>query len=1065
MLRCNAMCIVCFVFSLYAGSFEMEFFFDSAGRIDALPSALLKGAQDAYDVNMKGLDALERGELDSAAVYFSRAQSLLPNYTDAKNNAGVVHFRRGNIPQARMLWQSVVEIDPSYSVSYYNLGIIEFLDRKYQAAGQYMQKALSQNKKFVEALIMLGRIELLLDKKRDGLDHFRQAYKAAPDRAETWQFLAYGLVHSGDTAEAVSLLSKHQDDPAALKMLGEVESARKNYKAASGYFSEAVSRGGNASQLLDLASSLLDAHNCKEALATIKLYGSKVPAQAADAYLYAGIAAKDCGDINASRSYFEKGVSRYPADPILRYNLGQIYSLQKQYDQAETMWNAISDSLDDPSLYYLRAMNARRKGDLDMALQYVNKALRLDQRAEFHDLLGVILYAKGKKDDAALEFKKALKIDPQLRSAQLNLALVSQSSDELERASVDLEKKRDECKIGCQDIALQLSIVYYHQGMVEKAAHELDRVPNAEKNERVLRHLALYYRDLHEWNKAIAALERAKSSFVIDQQTEYELAEDYLLSGNNQKAVEALQAVLQKWDQNPWRIYYQLGYAYMEMKDFSKAKIYLQQSFNKKSGNVAAQGLMAYIMNAEGDVAQARTLWEKNLKDDPSNFTILINMGLSLEKDGKYEEALQYYQKAAMGKPGDAELQINIGNAYSGMGRGTEALKAYSAALGSSKRNLAAFNIFLLAKKSQNEQKAQEMLGVLKSEFGSSVFAKRAQAEMSLWKKDTIAGLKELESLPEKDPSDWCAMALVYAQKKNFTKARQCLAMLPSEASWEKAKAGVMAQIDFLSGDYSAALTEWKSLGDTGFSIQYNMAVAAFNAKEYNDAIMIGEKIVQRVFGEDRADVCRVVGNAAMGQKLWKKALQWYQQLADIKQSDPLVQYNLAVICYNLGSMEESWAYYQKARQLDSRLENKDIEKRYQSLHPEGGAPESTLDSTDMWYNDAVALQTDKKDTAAELLYKKLLDKTPGYYHGWNNLGAIYSGRGDLEKALECYLKAIDKQHDIPEAYANIINIYVAMNNFREAQRWVVKGRGHNPDSDLLKQLEVKVKEFSKKKK
>jgi tetratricopeptide (TPR) repeat protein len=207
------------------------------------------------------------------------------------------------------------------------------------------------------------------------------------------------------------------------------------------------------------------------------------------------------------------------------------------------------------------------------------------------------------------------------------------------------------------------------------------------------------------------------------------------------------------------------------------------------------------------------------------------------------------------------------------------------------------------------------------------------------------------------------------------------------------------------------------------------------------------------------------VGNAAMGQKQWKKALQWYQQLEDIRRSDPLVEYNLAVICYNIGSMDESWAYYQKARQLDPKLENKDIEKRYQSLHPVDGTSGQVMDSADTWYNDAVMLQNDGKDTAAETAYKKILDKNPAYYLAWNNLGAIYSGRGELQQAVDCYLKSIEKQHDIPEAYANLVNVYIAMENFKEAQRWIVKGRGHNPDSDILKELEIKVKDLAKKKK
>jgi tetratricopeptide (TPR) repeat protein len=1051
--------------SVAFGEKARDFLNDSSEAVDALPAALLRGVQEAYTVNMHGLDALERGDLDSAAKYFSKAQAMLPLYSDAQNNMGVVHFRRGNITQATMLWKSVIDKDPSYSIACYNLGIVAFEEKKYEESSAQFMKAVNLDKKFVEALIMLGRVELLLGRRHDALEHFKAANRIAPQRPDSWQFLAYGFIHDGDTNAAMAVLSKHQDNAVALSMLGQIASSRKDYKAASQLLTEAVSRSGNSEKLLDLAVSQLDEHNCKGALATLKLYGSKVARQAADAYLYSGIASKECGDIEAARSFFEKGLSQYPSDQILRYNLGQVYFHQKQYDQAESMWNTIADSLDDPSLSYLRGLNARRKGNLDLAETYVRKALRRDERPEFLDLLGTILFAKGKKDEAIASFKKALRLDPDLRSAQLNLALMTQSREDLERATLEMEKSLAGCRSKCQDMDLQLSVLYYHQAEIDKAAKLLESVADGEKTEKIFRHLALYYRELHEWDKAIKTLEKAKTFFVLDVQTEYELAEDYLLSGNNQKAAEALTVVLGKWDQNPWRIYYQLGYAYMEMKEFDKAKTHLQQSLKKKPDNLAAQGLMAYILNSQGNVTQARAIWEKTLKEDPSNFTLLINMGLSLEKENKFEDALGYYQKAHLLKPDDNGLQINIGNAYSGMDKNYEAMKAYSLALNSPKRDLAAFDMFLLSQKMHNDEKAKEMLTVLERDFPSSACTRRAQADMSLVKKDTSAALAKLDALTEKDPADWLALARIYAMKKNFPRASQCLDKVPSDPVWEKEKTGVKAQMDFLSGNYAGAMAQWKSLGDTGFAIQYNMALAAFNDKNYGDAFAIAEKIVGKVKGEERADVIRLAGNSAMGQKQWKKAQQYYQQLEDVKRNDPLVQYNLAVICYNLGSMEESWSYYQKARQLDPKIESKDIEKRYQSIHAPDGSAVAAMDSVDIWYNDAVTLQNAGKDTAAEALYKKLLDKNPAYYHGWNNLGAIYSGRGELAQACQCYLKSIEKQHDIPEAYANLVNIYIAMDNYKEAQRWIVKGRGHNPDSEVLKELEMKVKEGAKKKK
>jgi hypothetical protein len=53
----------------------------------------------------------------------------------------------------------------------------------------------------------------------------------------------------------------------------------------------------------------------------------------------------------------------------------------------------------------------------------------------------------------------------------------------------------------------------------------------------------------------------------------------------------------------------------------------------------------------------------------------------------------------------------------------------------------------------------------------------------------------------------------------------------------------------------------------------------------------------------------------------------------------------------------------------------------------------------------------------------------------------------------------LEKRHDMPEAYANLVNVYLAQDSIADAKRWIFKGLGHNPDSQLLKALDIKVKQ------
>jgi tetratricopeptide (TPR) repeat protein len=1037
---------------------DLEFEFDLNDE-NGLPAALSKIVGEAYDLNKQGLDALEKKQYDAALAAFSEAAELLPDYSDAENNRGVAYFRRGNIADAQRIWEALASRDPKYAVASYNLGLIYLHERQYEAALRLFDRALKVNSRFVEALIRCGTVYLEMGRREKGVENLKKAYRIAPKHPDAWSFYAYSLIVTGDTAEAQKILERNKGNSRALRMLGNLERGRNNNKKAAQYFTEAVAKGADPSILVELAASQAESGGCREALATLQQYFSRDKSPSADAYLAGGIAAKECGKIDQARSYFEEGTRKFPHDPILSYNLGQIYFHQKKYDLAENTWEGLSDSLQDPSLLYLRALGARKNGSLKTAKKLIERALAMDNRAEFHDFLGVIQHQLGDDTNAEAEFRKALAINSELRSAQLNLALLSRKGEDLGAATTALQKQLAACKgEECPSLAFQLAVLYYHRKMTAKAVEVLSAVREEDRDERIYRHLALFYRDLQEWDKAIAALETAAKKLVLEPQTEYELAELYLLAGYHAKAVEKFQKLIPRWTENPWRLYYQMGYAWLEQNNLNEAQKCFERSIKSKSKNVAARGLLAFVLNRKGNVTEARTLWEKNLNEDPDNPTLRINMGLSLERDKRYAEALDYYKKAARLTPENKEVQINIGNAYTGLERYTDAISAYSRALESPKRNLAAYNILLAAVKKKDKARAGEMLSLLQKEFSSSPYTKRAVAEMSLWNGDTAKAQQVLESLGEKEEADWLALARIYAGRGMVQKANECLAKVPDDDTWKSAVAAVNAQIAFVQGDYQKAMKLMRDGGDTTFAAQYNLALIAYQAKQFGPALDMAQRLSRTASGKDRVDVCRIAGNAAFSLKKWDEARQWYLQLSSVEANSSIVQYNLAVAFYNLGNVDETWKYYQRAQKLDSSIRNKDIELRYRQKKGAAAADSiSVLDSTDAWYNQAVELQQQGADTAAEKLYKKVIQKDPQYSLAWNNLGAIYGRRGDIDNAEKAYFKAIEKKHDVPESYANLINLYIELEEFSKARKWTIKGVGHNPDSEVLAGMREKI--------
>lgn len=104
-----------------------------------------------------------------------------------------------------------------------------------------------------------------------------------------------------------------------------------------------------------------------------------------------------------------------------------------------------------------------------------------------------------------------------------------------------------------------------------------------------------------------------------------------------------------------------------------------------------------------------------------------------------------------------------------------------------------------------------------------------------------------------------------------------------------------------------------------------------------------------------------------------------------------------------------------------------------------------------------MTLQSAGKDTVATAIYFKILKTRPDYSLAWNNLGVIYGSHGKIDSAVSAYHKAVEKRRDVPEAYANLIKLYCALEEFSMARQWFVKGLGYNPESELIKGMKAAI--------
>jgi tetratricopeptide (TPR) repeat protein len=98
------------------------------------------------------------------------------------------------------------------------------------------------------------------------------------------------------------------------------------------------------------------------------------------------------------------------------------------------------------------------------------------------------------------------------------------------------------------------------------------------------------------------------------------------------------------------------------------------------------------------------------------------------------------------------------------------------------------------------------------------------------------------------------------------------------------------------------------------------------------------------------------------------------------------------------------------------------------------------------WFRDALLAQRRGDIQRAEDLYQKVLTRDPGHVKALNNLGVIYMGRKNREKAIAVFGRAIAIKKDYVDPYYNLACLYAQTNEVDESLRYLKVAMAINSD-------------------
>jgi tetratricopeptide (TPR) repeat protein len=322
--------------------------------------------------------------------------------------------RQGHFDEGARAWRSLTERDPRDAMAWASLGLDLARQSQYPDAVAAYEKALKLNPR-------ISGLQLNL-----GLAYFKQ-----------------GKLDEAIVPLKRALAESPGNDQAGI-LLGMSYYGTQHFALAIPYLRMAVAKSPQNVEMRGvLAQSCLYAKQYPCVLDQYKQILLANP-DSAQAHMLAGEALDGMNETGKAIAEFQAAEKAAPTEPNVHFGLGYLFWKQHQYQQAadEFRKEILNEPMHAQALAYL--------GDSEMKLEHPADAEAILRRA-VHQTgatalawldLGIVLAAQGKNDEAAADFRQAIRIDPDGVDAHWRLARLYQATGKSQQARAEFAKAR-----------------------------------------------------------------------------------------------------------------------------------------------------------------------------------------------------------------------------------------------------------------------------------------------------------------------------------------------------------------------------------------------------------------------------------------------------------------------------------------------------------------------------------------------------------------------------------------------------------------------------------------------
>ncbi|MBV8070255.1 MAG: tetratricopeptide repeat protein [Acidobacteriaceae bacterium] len=501
-----------------------------------------------------------------------------------------------------------------------------------------VRKAVEQYKiiaekdpKDVESLVMLGRLDRVLDNSVDAEASFRKALAVEPDNEDAITGLASIYSDRGDVKTASGLLEqlvKKNPSPRALINLANDYESMREYSLAADAYKKALEIDPNRLELKQaLAQDEAMAGRYDDAL---KTYQEMAQANPQDGAPYLGMAQiyRDQKKLDLARQALEKAKQLDPEN------------IEIQYDEVQLLQDEGRTSEAIASLKQILDKTARREYDPQQ------KQLRVRMLEQLGDL-----YRTNQQYDLAVDtFRQIAAVDPELAPR------VSAQVVDTYRLGKDYTKAQQESDAALAKYPNDNTVheirasLLADQGKTDAAIAELKKLLGGKNDLEVYLAMADVYQKAREYSQMASTLDAAEK----------------LATSKEDKT----------------QILFLRGAMYEREKNYELAEKTFRQVIDADPANASALNYLGYMLADQNiRLQEAHDLIKKAVSLQPNNYAFLDSLGWVYFRLDRLDDAEQQLSRSLQLWPKDPTIHDHLGDVYFKEGKIREAIAQWQSSL------------------------------------------------------------------------------------------------------------------------------------------------------------------------------------------------------------------------------------------------------------------------------------------------------------------------------------------------------------------------------------------------